>query len=232
MRMIRDVVAFLTGWFAALLLLFASPALAVPANTILQTVPVNSPVHSGVGAPRDYGPFTVATSGQTSLTDGTNPVLIPWEGVVQIDCPSLVGTTNVVLACFSMHIDAVVDQSDGQISHGSVDAEGSCMWLTGSRPTDDMRLSKMRMIQNEQQYPGAQFVGACDRTGTAYHLAPCSVADESTDCGAASTCDTGLWRSTSTAGHGAGVKSIDMIAGSWVRLDGTASTACYARVDI
>jgi len=228
MRMFRDVVAFLLGWFASLLLLVA-PAFAVPANTITQPTPKWSPVNTGVGAPRTY--IDTFDSGGELLTDGTNPVLVLWGQVVQVSCDGLAAGERV-LVCFSMHIDAVPDVTDAQLSDGTLDAEGHCMMLTNVNPTDDMRLEVTRFYQNDTEYAGAQFVGACDRNNTAYHLAPCSVAGEATDCGAASTCDTGAWRSTATDSV-AGKRAIDMIAGAWIIADSSAATEeCTVRVDL
>jgi hypothetical protein len=212
------------AFLAALLIFGGHAAFAVPTNTTTQPIPAGSPVYSGVGAPRAY--IDVVDSGSELITDGTNPVLVPWGSVVEISCTAL-AAGEFVLACFSMHIDGVADQSDGQLSDpDSRDAECHGMFLTPEKPTNDMRLEKSRFLQNGQQYPGAQFVGVCVRPGTAYHGAPCSVAGEATDCGAASTCDVGFVGSSQT-------RAIDAIAGAWLILDSTAATeTCFFRVDI
>jgi len=198
--------------------------LTPPAAALEQTASKSSPVLTGVGSPRVYLD-TAPTTGDSVVGDGTNPVLLPWGTVVQVSCPGLVGGTDQVLAAFSMHIDATADVSDGHLSDGTIDDQAHGMILDAAMPVDDMRLEARRFFANGTSYAGAQFTGACDREGTAYHLAPCTVAGEAADCGAASTCDTGAWRTTSE-------RSIDKIAGAWLILDGTASTACFARVDI
>lgn len=198
-------------------------ALAVPVNTVTQPTPPDSPVKIGVGAPRSY-PDTFDSGGEI-LTDGTSPVLVLWGQVIEVTCDALAAGERV-LVCFSMHIDAVPDVTNGQLSHGAVDAEGHCMYLTSVSPTNDMRLEKTRFLQNTQTYPGSQFTGACNRPLTAYHLAPCLVADEATDCGAATTCIAGTWDTSNR-------RAVDVIAGAWVIADTSAATEdCVVRVDL
>lgn len=214
----------------AVAIMFVAPfAFAVPANTITQPIPKFSPVYTGVGAPRSY-PDAVDSGGEI-LTDGTSPVLVPWGGVLEVTCDALAADERV-LVCFSMHVDAVPDVSDGHLSDGTIDLEGHCMYLTSVSPTNDMRLEPTRFIQNGNTYAGAQFSGACNRAGTAYHMAPCTVAGEAADCGAASTCDVGEWRGTGTS-EVTGKRALDMIAGAWVISDSSAASEnCVFRVDL
>ena len=229
MRILRGIVAFLVGWYAALLLLI-SPAFAVPANTVTQPTPPGSPVRTGSGSPRIY--VDTFDNGGEILTDGTSPILVLWGQTIQVTCDALAAGERV-LVCFSMDIDGVPDVSNGTIN-ATVDGQCHGMILTSVNPTDDMTLEPKRFIQNGNTYPGAQFTsatGACANEGTAYYLASCTVAGEAADCGGASTCDVGCWNSTAT--EQCTKRSLDMIAGAWVIADtSTASEACTVRVDI
>lgn len=187
-------------------------------------------VYNGVGAPRSWPPLTVGTGGSTELSDGSNPVLIPWGGVVNVSCPSLIGTTNVVLACFTMNVGGTVSIANGQNADGVRTAAGDCRWIDAARPVADLRLDRRRLIEGATLYAGflgtVATIGACNRADTNFHLAPCLVASESTDCGAASTCDIGNWRNSLN------LQSISVIAGAWLQLDATASTVCQIDTDI
>lgn len=179
-----------------------------------ETASSESSVQYGVGRPRVY--LQTVTSGDDLFTDGTDPVLIPWGGTVQIDCPALVDADRV-LVCFSMHIDGAPDVTDGQLSDGTLDGQCHGMMLTASVRADDMAADIRRFSLGNRRFPGAQFTGACDRPGTAYDRAPCLAASSATDCGTAAVC----------------TLPSSSIAGAWMIGDASVATIdCIYRVDI
>lgn len=188
-------------------------------------------VFLGVGAPASADPVTVLPAGTVDLSDGTNPILIPWDAVVNVRCPELVGTTDVVLACFTLNIASTVDYSDGQISDGTRDSNlNHCRWVTPDASSVDMRLDRRRLLAGNTPRAGFRgavtTIGVCEAEATdsgAFHLAACVDGSEATDCGDASAvCDDN------------GAIAWKRIAGAWMSFDtsNATDTLCYVDYDI
>lgn len=195
----------------------------------------DSPVYTGVGAPKAFDPVSVGTGGSTEVGNGTNALVFPWGAVVNISCPSLIGTANTVLMCASMNLAATVDVSNGQIDDGTRNDNGHCRWLDGARPAVDMRLERRRLYDSLTPLPG--FIGLMDTigycnsgAGVTFRGAPCLVASQATDCGG-SFCTV---HTVNNLGGGPSdvSRNLAAIAGVWLQGDATAATTCNIDADI